>query len=155
KPAIASYSHQLRYTPATIPLAVEGDLTRLIQVFTNLLDNAAKYTPRGGIITVTSEQIGGGGGESARHRHRHPRNAAAARLRSLRTGRSQPGAHRGRPRHRTGARAPAGADAWRRDRSAERRRRLWRDLHRPDAARAGRVEHAARQRQADAAIGGV
>ena len=33
-------------------LAVEGDLTRLAQVFANLLTNAAKYTPSGGTVTV-------------------------------------------------------------------------------------------------------
>jgi len=35
-------------------LAVEGDLTRLAQVFANLLANAAKYTPAGGSIAVTA-----------------------------------------------------------------------------------------------------
>ncbi len=39
--------------PAT-PLWVEGDQTRLIQIFANLLGNAAKYTPSHGQITVSA-----------------------------------------------------------------------------------------------------
>jgi signal transduction histidine kinase len=35
------------------PLRFEADSTRIIQVVGNLLDNAAKYTPRGGEISVT------------------------------------------------------------------------------------------------------
>lgn len=41
------------------PLPVAGDANRLKQIFVNLLDNAFKFTPRGGAITVTAEETGG------------------------------------------------------------------------------------------------
>ena len=37
------------------PVYVDGDLIRLTQVFTNLLNNSAKYTPRGGQVWLTAE----------------------------------------------------------------------------------------------------
>lgn len=38
------------------PIQIEGDMVRLTQVLSNLLNNAAKYTPEGGIISLTTEQ---------------------------------------------------------------------------------------------------
>jgi signal transduction histidine kinase/ActR/RegA family two-component response regulator len=38
------------------PLVVEGDPTRLAQILGNLLTNSAKFTPRGGTITVRLEE---------------------------------------------------------------------------------------------------
>ncbi|MFD2369545.1 ATP-binding protein [Brevibacillus sp. GCM10020057] len=41
------------------PLAVMGDFNRLKQVFVNLLDNAFKFTPRGGSIILTAAAAAG------------------------------------------------------------------------------------------------
>lgn len=46
--------HQLALDLPPAPLQVRGDKTRLIQIFANLLGNAAKYTPTGGRIAVTA-----------------------------------------------------------------------------------------------------
>jgi diguanylate cyclase len=39
-------------------IAVHGDPVRLAQVFNNLLDNASKYTPKGGDIRLTATATG-------------------------------------------------------------------------------------------------
>jgi signal transduction histidine kinase len=40
-------------------VTVEGDRARLKQVVVNLLDNAIKYTPRGGRVTLSVRRDGG------------------------------------------------------------------------------------------------
>ncbi|HEX5818273.1 MAG TPA: PAS domain S-box protein [Gemmatimonadales bacterium] len=50
--AIEEGGHQLQLELPESPLWVDADLVRLSQVFTNLLTNAARYTPPGGRITV-------------------------------------------------------------------------------------------------------
>ena len=40
------------------PIQIMGDPTRLQQVFTNLLNNASKFTPEGGSIRVEAERVG-------------------------------------------------------------------------------------------------
>ncbi|HET8713043.1 MAG TPA: ATP-binding protein [Gemmatimonadales bacterium] len=52
------HHHQLRVTAPAQPLFVQGDTTRLVQVVTNLLDNAAKYTDPGGKVWLSGEREG-------------------------------------------------------------------------------------------------
>lgn len=54
-PLITAHHHQLDvHTASQIPLVI-GDRKRLVQIIVNLLNNAAKYTPDGGTITVNTE----------------------------------------------------------------------------------------------------
>jgi signal transduction histidine kinase len=58
RPLIESAGHELIVCLPPEPVYVEGDLTRLAQVFGNLLVNAAKYTDRGGRIWLTADRQG-------------------------------------------------------------------------------------------------
>ena len=52
RPIIDARKHRLHLNIESESIPVNGDLTRLTQVIVNLLNNAAKYTPGGGDITL-------------------------------------------------------------------------------------------------------
>jgi PAS domain S-box-containing protein len=58
QPALAAAGHTLAVELPPQELTVQGDLTRLAQVFSNLLNNATKYTPPGGRIAVRAWRDG-------------------------------------------------------------------------------------------------
>ena len=53
RPVIEEAGHALETDVPGEPIYIEGDDTRVVQIFTNLLNNAAKYTLPGGVIRVT------------------------------------------------------------------------------------------------------
>jgi signal transduction histidine kinase len=58
RPLIESAKHVLTLDVPQTPLWLDADLTRLAQVVGNLLNNAAKYTPEGGAITLSAREEG-------------------------------------------------------------------------------------------------
>lgn len=56
--AIESAGHQLTLSLPAEPIYLDADLTRLAQVFSNLLTNSAKYTEHGGQIWLSAERRG-------------------------------------------------------------------------------------------------
>lgn len=52
RPLIESRGHHLRLSVPEGPMPVRGDLVRLTQIFGNLLNNAAKYTPPDGLLAI-------------------------------------------------------------------------------------------------------
>ncbi len=58
RPLIEAMGHQLDVALPPEPVLLDADLTRLAQVFSNLLSNAGKYTDRGGRIELNAELDG-------------------------------------------------------------------------------------------------
>jgi PAS domain S-box-containing protein len=54
RPAIEAAGHELTVSLPPDPVFLDADLTRLSQVFSNLLTNSAKYTEHGGHIALTA-----------------------------------------------------------------------------------------------------
>lgn len=59
KPLVESRHHTLSLEISDQPLWIDADLTRVAQVVSNLLNNAAKYTPEGGSIKLAAFEDGG------------------------------------------------------------------------------------------------
>jgi PAS domain S-box-containing protein len=59
RPLIDEAGHELRVSLPGRPVYLDADLTRLAQVFSNLLTNSAKHSEHGGHIWLTAERRGG------------------------------------------------------------------------------------------------
>ena len=55
QPQFESRRHRLSVRIQDDPILINGDPGRLVQLLSNLLDNAAKYTPKGGEISIVAE----------------------------------------------------------------------------------------------------
>ena len=58
RPLIEEMHHEFAASLPDEPLWIDGDVVRLTQVVSNLLSNAAKYTPEGGRIGLAAERRG-------------------------------------------------------------------------------------------------
>jgi signal transduction histidine kinase/ActR/RegA family two-component response regulator len=57
-PLLDAKRHRLRIVPAAEPIYLHADVTRLAQVFSNLLNNSAKYSPVGSDISIIIKREG-------------------------------------------------------------------------------------------------
>ncbi|MCY0389247.1 PAS domain-containing protein [Robbsia sp. Bb-Pol-6] len=58
RPLMLAGAHQLVVQFPNAPIVLDADPTRLSQMLQNLLNNAAKYTPAGGLVTLSAERVG-------------------------------------------------------------------------------------------------
>ena len=58
RPLIEQAGHEFSVTLPSAPIHLDADATRLAQVFSNLLNNSAKYTEPGGRIWLVAEVVG-------------------------------------------------------------------------------------------------
>jgi len=58
EPLILAAGHRLDVSLPGEALSVEGDPVRLAQILSNLLNNAARYTPHGGLIAISAAREG-------------------------------------------------------------------------------------------------
>ena len=59
RPLVESRKHQFSVSLPPVPVWLEGDTTRLVQILVNLLTNAAKYTDEGGQIWLSTADLEG------------------------------------------------------------------------------------------------
>jgi signal transduction histidine kinase len=55
---VDEFGHMLTVSVPTEPMFLDADPVRLTQVFSNVLNNACRYTPSGGRIDVSAERVG-------------------------------------------------------------------------------------------------
>src|SRR5206468_2149749 len=58
QPIAAEKSQELTIAPPTTAARVLCDRERVLQIFSNLIGNAVKFTPAGGKVTVAADQVG-------------------------------------------------------------------------------------------------
>jgi len=58
EPQAAARGIRYTYSPAGVTLKARADRDKLTQIVLNLLTNAVKYTPSGGTVALTADQIG-------------------------------------------------------------------------------------------------